>query len=83
MLRVHKFPLEIDTDTVIKDRIIQVLNVKMQETIPVLWVLVSDEAPMCQKTFTIVPTGRDFKGPATYIGTFFEFVYVWHVFEVH
>lgn len=89
-MRMLKFPL-FDTNQAVFDDAVDISMppstglsfVGMQRGVVTLWVLVDVETMPIQRRFFIAGTGHalpDFKG---YLGTVFERVFVWHVFELH
>lgn len=59
----------------------RVLTLGVQQGIPMLWVLVDVVQPMERRTFITVGTGHEVPWATTFVGTWFDGPYVWHVFE--
>ena len=60
----------------------QVLSVQVQGETAHMWVLLRPDAPMVQRTFLAIPTGKPFDASYTrYIGTFQVDWMVFHLFE--
>ena len=84
MQTVWKFPVSAGTFTLLMPADAQALAVQMQHGEPQLWALVSPDAPMRHRTFTVVGTGHSLPvGRWRYVGTFqqLDFGLVWHLFE--
>jgi hypothetical protein len=85
MKTIYKYPVKITGEFDIgmpKDS--KILYVAMQNGSPYMWVLVDPDATHETRTFSIVGTGN----PAAhvevenYIGTFQQYQFVWHLFEI-
>jgi hypothetical protein len=59
----------------------RVVAVQLQRDIPTLWALVDPDAPRTERTFEVVGTGWDFNEDESYIGTYQQGDFVWHVME--
>lgn len=61
----------------------KVLCVQLQEGYPTIWALVDPLAPKECRTFEVVGTGHKVDAAATtYIGTWQDDPFVWHLFEL-
>lgn len=58
-----------------------ILDVQMQDGIPVFWALVDPDSPDEERKFLLVYTGWAIPGYPVYIGTFQDGPIVYHLFE--
>lgn len=59
------------------------LKIGLQNDKPYMWILVDPDAPNEKRTFILIATGEPFyPDDKKYIATFFEGIFVWHVWEV-
>jgi hypothetical protein len=84
MKTIWKFPFRTaETVTIEMPSGAHILHVGMQDGTPCLWALVDTEEPPISISFRIHGTGRpvDEQG-INYIGTYFQDMFVWHVFLI-
>jgi hypothetical protein len=85
MKHVYKYPLNSDTTGLELSYRSKVLHVGLdRQGVPSIWIEVPDKPypPGSEiRTFTIFGTGWDIGDNATYIGTFHQDPYIWHVYE--
>ncbi len=83
--QIYKYPLELtDRQVVRMSSNADVLAVQIQNGRPMMWAIV-DASPEVARVFRIYGTGHKLADDAnlgTYVGTFQDAPYVWHVFEV-
>lgn len=64
----------------------KILDVQLQEGIPMLWALVEKDAPQERRSFTLLGTGWDLPpeldGHLVHISTIQDGPFAWHAFEV-
>lgn len=81
---IYKYSLGFGTCVIHMPTGAQVLTVQVQNDEPFIWALVDLNAPVEARSFRIIGTGHETKMSAaeTYVGTFQQPPFVWHVFEV-
>lgn len=88
-LRMYKYPLFDVNGTVFDDTVTLKLppstgiqHVGMQNGVVTLWCLVDAEARSIERRFHIAGTGHVLPKAPCYLGTVFDRVFVWHIFEL-
>lgn len=81
MITIHKYRLPVSRVQLNMPRVLQFLDVQIQDGVPTMWALVNTEAPVETKTFLIFPTGVALPNNCVYIGTYQAGWFVGHVFE--
>lgn len=61
----------------------EILTVRLQGGVPSIWALVDPTSPhIVVRTFRIIGTGHDVPNDATYVSTWLDGHFVWHLFEI-
>lgn len=82
---IWKFPFDLEGEfEVIMPASARILHVELQERTPCIWALVNTSHDPQVKRFKVVGTGHalPFDRAWTYIATFQQPPYVWHLFEI-
>lgn len=79
MRSVWKYPL--GTRTMAMPQGAEILCIQMQDGCAVAWALVDTEAPLASRTFGVFGTGHEVPPDYTYVGTWQQGPFVWHLFE--
>jgi len=85
-MRIHKYPLTTEENTVPLTNCDKVLCVQMQRGTLTLWAQINEDPALNvtkrARTFVIFPTGDTTKkGSFEYVGTVQDGIFVWHVYE--
>lgn len=59
-----------------------VVKIDMQNGVPCMWIFVDTDSEVVKRKFRIYGTGHEVEDGNVYRGTFFQGMFVWHVFEV-
>lgn len=86
---IHKYKVDRGTRqfdengqfTILSPRIEKVLSIAFQGNQLTVWVLVDLDGPTTETKLQIIPTGGEIEA-GTFIQTFFEGPFVWHLFQV-
>lgn len=80
---IHKFNVTIaDKFALDLPATYKILDVQTQDNIPVMWVMLDDEAPTHPVVFEVYGTGHEISPDATeYIGSVQVSRFVWHIFK--
>ena len=82
MKKIYKYNIAIGDFEVEMQDCATILDVQVQDGVPVMWALIDTNEKMIKREFTIVGTGHDCQvAPKDYIGTFQMGMLVWHLFE--
>jgi len=81
MKRIYKYKLENSVEMPIGAKI---LSIQMQNNRPYIWALVDTDVECEFRHFEIIGTGHNFPEADnfTYINTFQDGPFVWHIFEL-
>ena len=60
----------------------RVLHCAVQGDLHCIWALVDTDQELVQRKFEVIGTGWDVEDNMTYVATYFEHKYVWHLMEV-
>ncbi len=60
----------------------QILKIDMQDDVPCMWIFIDTDLEVKSRKFEIYGTGHPVDDGRVYRGTFFQNMFVWHVFEV-
>ena len=82
MKTIWKYPLQRALTTIFMPTEAKILTLQVQLGAgPCLWVAVDTDKPPTKRTFALVGTGHELPEGTTYIGTWQEPPFVWHLFE--
>jgi hypothetical protein len=60
----------------------QIVKIDMQDGVPWMWIFIDTDLEVVKRKFEIYGTGHSIEDGRVYRGTFFQNMFVWHVFEV-
>jgi hypothetical protein len=60
----------------------QIVKIDMQDDVPCMWIYIDTDLEVEKRKFEIYGTGHVVEDGRVYRGTFFQGMFVWHVFEV-
>jgi hypothetical protein len=59
-----------------------VVQVGIQDGLYCIWAIVDTDAPLEERRFVVVGTGRELSNNMVHVGTVFENPFVWHIMEL-
>ena len=85
MRTIWKFPLDFaDKVEIQMPCFAAIIHVGVQHERLCLWAIIDIDQPLVTRRFRVIGTGHEYPDclPEKYIGTVFQDVFVWHIFEV-
>ncbi len=79
--QIWKYPLKANTTEIKMPAGATILHLAVQGGIPTLWVAVNPAGELVKRRFGTHGTGHPIDHAGTYIGTYFDGLFVWHVIE--
>jgi hypothetical protein len=79
MKTIYKYTLD---EPVRMPRDATVVKVGIQDGIYCIWAVVDTVAPVEERRFVVVGTGRELDSNMIHVGTVFEGPFVWHIMEL-
>lgn len=84
MTKIHKYsiPIAKDSFTILMPYHAKILKLTLQEGTPVIWASFNIDEKLVIRKFQTIGTGREFNMlDLTYIGTYANVGFIWHIFE--
>ena len=85
-MRIYKYPIKKDKnaygDLILEMPVIhQILDIKEQDDVLCIWAIVHEETEVEKRHFRIVATGDPVVEGLVFVKTFYQGVFVWHLFQ--